>query len=195
MTPRLFSPRNGLNKIVEVNAGQGNRGLQSQQASTRVIYDSLASTAGQAYYRFFDGVNARTFPFTNLSENKLQVNESMVIKWVNFSVFTYTAGATTGTATWASVGSGSLFRSDFWIEVANSMVIKPTPVNSGNPTQNRHAQHTSHESIMMETDVVIPSLLEFILTLRTSYTTAVTNGYLMCMLDGQATIYKPNARF
>lgn len=195
----MFSPRNGLNKLVEVNAGQGNRGLQSQQASTRVIYDSLPSTASQAYYRFFDGCNARTFPFTNLSENKLQVNESMVIKWVNFSVFTYTAGQTATVKSWGSVGAvandGPLYRSDYWIEVANSMVIKPTPLNTANPTSNRHAQHTSHESIMMETDVVIPSLLEFVLTLRVSYTTAVTNGYFMCMLDGQATIYKPNARF
>lgn len=194
MTPRVFSPRNGLNKLVEINAGQGNRGLQSQQASTRVIYDSLPQVAN-TYYRFFDNVNARTFPFTNLSENKLQVNESMVIKWVNFSVFVNAAGLTTSTAKWSSIGTGSLFRSDYWIEVANSMVIKPTPLNTAAPQSNRHAQHVDHESVMMETDVIIPSLLEFILTLRTSYTTVVANTYYMCMLDGQATIYKPNARF
>lgn len=194
MTPRMFSPRNGLNKLVEVNASQGNRGLQSQQATTRVIYDSLAISATAGYYRFFDNVASRTFPFTNLSENKLQVNESLVVKWINFHIL----DTTTATPSVKSISSQGVqfFRADFWLEIANSMVFKPMPLEQAFPAQNRHAQHTTHESIYMETDVIIPSLLEFILTLRTQYAPAtVTNLYYVCTLDGQATIYKPNSRF
>jgi len=193
MNPRLFSHRNGLNKLVEVNASQGNRGLQNQQATTRVIYDSLPVTAAQNYYRFFDNVASRTFPYTNLSENKLQVNESLVVKWVNFHI--YNSATSISVSSIATAGA-QYYRADFWLEVANSMVFKPMPLEQAFPTQNRHAQHTNHESISMETDVVIPSLLEFVMTLRVQNLLAVTNTpYYVCTMEGQATIYKPNSRF
>lgn len=199
MTPRVFSPRNGLNKIVEVNSGQGNRGLQNQQASTRVIYDSLALTAGQSYYRFFDNCSSRTFPNTNLSENKLQVNESIVVKWINFHILaTAISGAgVLGVNSIASAGA-QYYRADFWLEIANSMVLKPMPLEQAFPAQNRYGQHQTSESIRMTTDIVIPSLLEFVLTLRTNTTALpalITAGSYVCTMEGEATIYKPNARF
>lgn len=194
MTPNQFSPRNGLNKIVQVNAAAGNRGLQKQQASTRVIYDSLLQNAS-GFYRFFDNVASRTFPQTNLSENKLQVNESMVIKWINFHTFTIATGSAPVTAVAQFSATPALVRSDVSIEIANSVVLKPYPLDTMLAANNRHAQHTAHESVMLETDLVIPSLLEFIVNLRTTYVTSSTTVYNMCMLEGQATIYRPQGSY
>jgi len=120
MTPNQFSPRNGLNKIVQVNAAAGNRGLQKQQASTRVIYDSLLQNAS-GFYRFFDNVASRTFPQTNLSENKLQVNESMVIKWINFHTFTIATGTTPVTAVAQFSATPALIGSNVPINTATTI--------------------------------------------------------------------------
>lgn len=194
-----FSSRSGLQKLVEVNALQGNRGLQDQQASTRVIYDTLTFVANQSYYRFFDNVSSRTFPNTNLSENKLQVNESMIIKWINFHVYvtTATGSGVVGSQPLSAIGL-AYYRADYWIEVANSMILKNTPVETQAPAFNRHAAHTSMESAMLESNLTIPSLLEFVVTLRTNTTalpaTATALSYV-CQMEGLATIYKPNSRF
>ena len=52
------------------------------QQTTRVIYDSVNATAGQQFFQFFTNFAGKTEFQTNLTTNKLDSAESMVIKSV-----------------------------------------------------------------------------------------------------------------
>ena len=52
------------------------------QQTTRVIYDSINATAGQQFFQFFTNFAGKTEFQTNLSTNKLDSAESMIIKSV-----------------------------------------------------------------------------------------------------------------
>jgi hypothetical protein len=49
--------------------------------------------------------------------------------------------------------------------------------------------------IRVPSSVVIPSLLEFVLTLRLANSAVIASSSWVCTMEGEATIYKPNARF
>lgn len=61
------------------------------QQTTRVIYDSVNSVAGQTFYQFFTNFAGKTEFQTNLTTNKLDSAESMVIKSVQIIMNTLTS--------------------------------------------------------------------------------------------------------
>jgi hypothetical protein len=63
-------------KLAYMNAAQ-------QQGTTRVIYDSLP-VDGSNTFRFFEGANSRQYPQTNLSDNKLSIDETMLLQHIYF---------------------------------------------------------------------------------------------------------------
>ena len=82
-----MTPGNANRKIVTVNNAQGAKNINQQQGTTRIIYDSLPLVNGvnpKQTLRFFEGVNSRVFPFTNLTENKLQIGESIALQRFTF---------------------------------------------------------------------------------------------------------------
>ena len=71
---------NQVQKVAYVDSKLG-VSLPGQQ-TTRVIYDSVNAVAGQTFYQFFTNFAGKTEFQTNLTTNKLDSAESMVIKSV-----------------------------------------------------------------------------------------------------------------
>jgi len=71
---------NQVQKVAYVDSKLG-VSLPGQQ-TTRVIYDSVNAVAGQTFYQFFTNFAGKTEFQTNLTTNKLDSGESMVIKSV-----------------------------------------------------------------------------------------------------------------
>ena len=131
-------------KIVAVNKKFGNTGIQSQQGTSRIIYDALPVTNnGQTTFRFFEDSSSRAFPFTNTGSdgNKLGVGDTMVLG----SILFYAVQRATATGIFDAqqnlTNSISTQLSYFNFEIANNQVIKKVTlteaaVNYNNSTAN-----------------------------------------------------------
>jgi hypothetical protein len=166
------------------------------QFTERVIYDTLPLD-GRTTFDFFQGCNSRRFPATNLTENKLQKQENMVVKFISLEVVTYTDVNKTQIASTEplSTSFAGLYRSDLNFQIAQSVVLKNFPMDSINPNFNMYAKHTNANVVRLGVDLVIPEFLEFVGHLRTSGYTASTTKELMIKLHGEATIFSPRASF
>lgn len=71
---------NQVQKLAYVDSKLG-VSLPGQQ-TTRIIYDSISAIAGQGFFEFFTNFAGKTEFQTNLTTNKLDAAESMVIKSV-----------------------------------------------------------------------------------------------------------------
>lgn len=184
-----------LQKVLNV-ANKFGANANSSQFTERVIYDSLPLD-GRTTFRFFEGCNARIFPDTNLSENKLQKQENMVIKYISLQVSTYSAAFALPVVSTEPLSTTfpGLYRSDLSIQVAQSVVLKPYPMDDMNPVFNPFARHATHNCIRLGVDLVIPELLEFVGVLQTVSYTLSTTKKLSLKLHGQATIFSPRANF
>ena len=65
-------------QIVGVNDRLGNPAVANMQGTTRAIYDIVTGTGLQ--YDFFNNVQTRPFPFSNISQNRFEVGESLAIE-------------------------------------------------------------------------------------------------------------------
>lgn len=97
MKPAIKRPGTGLAnqvqfspnyKLVKVAQTMGVKDLAKMQITTRQIYHAQkinASTQNQTI-TFFQNVNTANFPFTNLTENKLQAGEAIAVERAYLSV-------------------------------------------------------------------------------------------------------------
>jgi hypothetical protein len=157
-------------KIVAVNKRFGNTGIQSQQGTSRIIYDSLPVTNnGQTTFRFYEDSSSRTFPFTNTGSdgNKLGVGDTMVLG----SIMLYAVQRATATGIFNDIGvnlsgttQGQLAYLNF--EIANNQVVKKVTLTEGSQYYN-NSTSTTNTNVELETEIVIPPLLPYVLELRT----------------------------
>ena len=186
-------------KAVAVNNRFGNTNIKGQQGTTRVIYDSLPLD-GATELRFFENAASRQYPFTNITSegNRLTVGETFVIQKIYFGLIEVDED-TGAFLTFAPLnGNGVNFQTGEWsFLLANSQVIKQLPFSVFcnqsqtvlNPSNDRD------ETFDTFTDIVIPPLLEYILTLRTAPYTAITTNRLVCFMEGTAGIIAPQTTF
>lgn len=69
-------------KLLAVANALGISDISNMQGSTRVVYDEIARTAGATEYTFFRDVASRSFPNTNLTTNRFEVQEALLIEAV-----------------------------------------------------------------------------------------------------------------
>jgi hypothetical protein len=156
-------------KIVAVNKKFGNTGIQSQQGTSRIIYDALPVTNnGQTTFRFFEDSSSRAFPFTNTGSdgNKLGVGDTMVLGSVLF--YAQQRATATGIFNTADnlVNTQSLPLSYFNFEIANNQVVKKVTLTESSRLYN-NSTAASNTNLELETEIVIPPLLPYVLELRT----------------------------
>jgi len=145
-------------KIMAVANRLGIRGIQDMQATTRMIYDSMPAS-GLAQYDFFAGCNARAFPFTNLSQNKLDVGEFMIVENITFQAFLCAVPPlATSTSSLTAISAGAYYQSDISFRVANQTTLKPITLGNIHPNWNYMSRHTANESLQLRTLLSIPSL-------------------------------------
>lgn len=197
MQPVSTSQVTPQGKMVGINNKFGNRGIKKQQGTTRVIYDTLTLDSTATTFRFFENVNNRTFPQTNVGQSGtgLQVGESLSIDRMYLSLVQLTA------VTFVIIDMVSLITrvdieiGDVSIKIANTVVLKPIPLSSFNRFFNKSAKHTLYSVFEFDTSIIIPPLLEFVAEVRTTIAAATPLFDLRLTLEGVGSILAPRATF
>lgn len=152
---------NQVNKLAYVDSKLG-VSLPGQQ-TTRVIYDSINAAAGQGYYEFFTNFAGKNEFQTNLTTNKLDSAESMVIK--SIQIIANFAGSPTP----ASLAN----HLNLNIVVGNQVVVKDfdpsfNATNRGLSFDRLHSGFNSANNLELRllTDIVIPPQVNFKATLQ-----------------------------
>lgn len=182
-------------KMVAVNNKFGNTNIKSQQGTTRVLFDSIELN-GQTELRFFENAGSKRYPFTNVGAegNRLNVGETFTIQKIYFG--TLQTDPDTGLVinfapSWPFFAKGELS-----FQIANSQVIKQLPLVDFYQAQfNPSAVNNSDIAFETLTDIVIPPLLEYVLTVRTADQIVSPNNRLVCFIEGTAGILAPQTTF
>lgn len=208
-------------KIVRTNNSIGAKGIQNMQGTTRAIYDSLKLTLGlqtqPITLNFFQNVNTRQFPYTNITENKLQVGESMALQRLSLSILTVdnVNNVVTSINPLAQGGLQALYRSDLNFFIAQDQVIKKQPLQSMYAPFNKDSQFYGNQyaaflggviSVGVPQDVlhfdnpiVIPPQIEFSMPITLPpYNIAPTAGsdfYLMATIEGLGSLFAPKSTY
>jgi len=148
-------------KLAMVNNKLGNPGLKRNQGSSVECYDYVQVTPGTAgVIRFFDAVNTKTFPFTNLQQNQLQVGEALAIEYIAFTRISVRAGVIqTFEALTDSVNSLSLCGFSFLLD--NSRTVKNNSLTRSFQTLNTKGGTAVNSLFYPDTDLTIPPQISF----------------------------------
>jgi hypothetical protein len=178
---------NQVSKLAYVDAKLG-VGLPGQQ-TTRVIYDSVNAAAGQGFFEFFTNFAGKNEFQTNLTTNKLDSAESMVIK----SIQIIYSGA-------APVIQGHL---NLNITVGNQVVLKDfdpsfNATNRGVSFDRLHSGFNSNSNLELRllTDIVIPPQVNFKATIQVAdAANVVLNDDITIVLKGYGRIFSAGNSF
>ena len=163
------------------------------QQTTRVIYDSINAVAGQGYYEFFSNFAGKNEFQTNLSTNKLDSAESMVIKSIqiiaNFA----------NTPTPASLAN----HLNLNIIVGNQVVVKDfdpsfNSTNRGLSFDRLHSglNVSNNVELRLLTEIVIPPQVNFKATLQLSDQANIAlNDDITIVLKGYGRIFSAGNSF
>ena len=175
-----------VSKLNMVNAKLG--ATMPGQQTTRYIYDSITTVAAQSTFNFFQTFAGKTDLQTNLTTNKLDSSESMVIKSI------YLAG---------NVTSELAGHSNLNITVGNQVVLKDfnlafNTTNRGVAFDRLHsgANSSTFVEVRLLTDIVIPPQVNFTATLELAEGSAVlADENLTLGFKGYGTIFSAGSTF
>jgi len=161
------------------------------QQTTRYIYDSVTPGAGGTNVTFFQNFAGKTQFQTNLTTNKLDASESMVIKSIYLALYAGTAGTLNL--------NGHL---NLNIYVGNQCVLKDfdpsfNGSNRGLSFDRLHSAFSSADivEVRLLTDIVIPPQVNFKSTLEFAENTAVADTSVTLGLKGYGKIFSAGSSF
>lgn len=207
-------------KIVEANRNQGVEGIQNMQGTTRIIYDAvkLATSAVSNTYNLFENCKTRQFPLTNLTENKLQVGESIAMQRFSCFIIECTAGTTDAQAVvpfaYFSLYQ-KLYASVMSFSIAQDQVIKKLPLSAMFAPFNKRSNFYGYFQIQVaaadpvtafqlpqdvyafDNNIVIPPQVEFIAQIQVPPLTVVAgfDTYLCMQIEGLGSLYSPKSNY
>lgn len=148
-------------KLAMVNNKLGNPGLKRNQGSSVEVWDYtkvLPGTAGVV--RFFDAVNTKVFPFTNIQQNQLQVGEALAIEYIAFTRLVVKQGVLTKfEALTDAVNQLSLAGFSFLLD--NSRTVKNNSLVRSFQTLNTKGGTALNSLFYPDTDLTIPPQISF----------------------------------
>jgi len=197
MQPSSISAVTPNQKIVGVNNRFGNRGVRKQQGTTRVIYDTLPLTTTNDVFRFFEGVNTRTFPQTNVGQSGtgLQVGESLSVDRMYLSIITVDAVDGDITSINDILAREDIIMGEVTVKIANTIVLKPIPVSSFIGQFSKSSYFQNNGNFEFDTSLIFPPLLEFVVELRTIVLAGTANTELRLTIEGVGSILAPRQTF
>jgi len=161
------------------------------QQTTRYIYDSVTPGVGGTNVTFFQNFAGKTQFQTNLTTNKLDASESMVIKSIYIALAQGTAGTLTLTG-----------HMNLNIYVGNQCVLKDfdPSFNASNRGLSFDRLHSGFNSssiieVRLLTDIVIPPQVNFKATLELAENTAVVDTSVTLGLKGYGKIFSAGSSF
>lgn len=168
-----------VNKFLQANRVLGAQ-MDQQQGTTRVIYDTVNFPTGtNPSYDFFSEVSGKSAtliqnqPATNISDNRFEPGEGMVIKEIGFYNMDVSAAAVTPADLDVSIiGLGTI---NFYI--GNNRVIKDLPLLAGqiatsinnintSTTSVTNFSNTRYLAFRLFNNIVIPPQIQFYATVR-----------------------------
>ena len=177
---------NQVSKLAYVDSKLG-VSLPGQQ-TTRVIYDSVNAAAGQQFFEFFTNFAGKSEFQTNLSTNKLDSAESMVIKSVQIILNSATSNL-----------SDHL---NLNITVGNQVVVKDfdTSFNATSRGLSFDRLHSGFNSasnleIRLLTEIVIPPQVNFKAELQLSNALVAVNDDITIVFKGYGRIFSAGNSF
>jgi len=195
-----------IKKLAYVDAKLG--APVSGQQTTRIIYDTLFAQGSTSQIRFFQTFGNKTLGFTNLTQNKLDSAESMVIKTITFFQWNTTNSL-------ESFNGGD--QCTVSVFVGNQCVVKRLPLaqNAGrgdaSPFDRLHAYSAVEQSgaasgtaqkdmpceIRLLTDIVIPPQTEFYVVVEGNAASGTDfgTGNVTCALAGYGKIFSAGNSF
>ena len=148
-------------KLAMVNNKLGNPSLKRNQGSSVEIWDYVKVTPGAAgVVRFFDNVNTKVFPFSNIQQAQLQTGEALAVQFIAFTRITVKAGVIqTFEALTDSVNGLSLAGFSFLLD--NSRIIKNNSLVRSFQTLNTKGGTALNSLFYPDTDLTIPPQISF----------------------------------
>ena len=200
MRERITNPFTPQDKNIAVNDRFGNSGIKKQQGSSVLKYDTLPLD-GRTTLNFFEGAAARNFPLSNCGSdgNKLGVGNTLVVERLYLTILKLDreTGLLGSPDIIENAPDGTIEMGELNLSIANSTVLKNFPVLSTVPYFN-YSSGTIFESVYeLDTNIVIPPLLEYIMQLRLpAYDSTVYEDlYLRLTIEGSGSLIAPRTTF
>jgi hypothetical protein len=192
-----------IGKLAYVDAKLG--APTSGQQTTRVLFNTIENPGTTSVLNFFQSFQGLTNGQTNLTVNKLDSMESMVVKSIWFAQF-----AANGTA---QLFNGSL-HSTISVFIGNQQVVKDLPLvfNAGDNAQAFDRLHENGGTlstnvagtatnqvvqpveIRLLTDIVLPPQVSFTVRVESAGTN-FGDGAVVCALSGYGKIFSAGNSF
>lgn len=185
------------NKIVSVIDKLGIPGLKNQQGTTRTIYDMLPLVEGlvaETQYAFFKNVKQRSFPFTNISDNKLQAGEAIAVERIYFAIVTQTTATQeiVDIQTFDAATATPFYLSGWNLKIGSQDYTKDNTLMAFKPEFNKNAMHPDYTVYHPGVNTVIPPDIQFYLFVdapaMTNPSSSTLSFYLACFLEGDGSI-------
>lgn len=204
-----------VNKFLQANRALGAQ-MDQMQGTTRIIYDTFGAAAAnfqtQTSYDFFSEVSSKVSatyanqPATNITDNRFEPGEGMVVKEIGF----YNMSNTADPATPAQVNTSVLGLSLINLYIGNNRVIKDLPLflaGTFSPLNNIHSITSSGDNyitrrvgaLRLFTNIVIPPQVQFYLNMRIPFvgTSADSNemNIFRVYLKGYGKLFNPRNNY
>jgi hypothetical protein len=177
---------NQVSKLAYVDSKLG-VSLPGQQ-TTRVIYDSINATAGQQFFQFFTNFAGKTEFQTNLSTNKLDSAESMVIKSIQIVMGSATSNLTDHLNLNITVGNQVVLKDFDPSFNCSSRGLSFDRLHSGfNDTKNLE--------VRLLTEIVIPPQVNFKAELQLSNALLAAGNDITIIFKGYGRIFSAGNSF
>lgn len=196
-----------VNKFLQANRALGAQ-MDQMQGTTRNIYDTV-DMDGRTSYSFFSELPSKqttllaNAPATNLTDNRFEPGEGMVIKELAFINYVATAANIAN----LNLGFAALGLVD--IVVGNTRVVKDLPLLAGStisPINNINTkisiagESSRYNSLRLFTNIVIPPQVQFFVNLRLPFAPVAATpdqsaSVLRCYLKGYGKLFNPRNNY
>jgi len=188
-----------VNKFLAANRALGSN-MDQMQGTTRIVYDTQDMT-GTTSYSFFSNLGAKqtniaNAPATNLTDNRFDPGEGMVVK----EIFVYNLETTA--ANICPIANRFISLATVDVLIGNNRVVKSLPlftgsgftiINNLNPTNNNN-----YSAIRLFTNIVIPPQIQFFvnITLPNAPSAAATKDAIFRVaLKGYGKLFNPRNNY
>jgi len=180
------------------------------QQTTRIVYNTIPVVDGSGTLEFFKSFNGLTLGQTNLTNNKLDSSESMVIKTITLYNIAYGGAYPLIDNQNASFELGCHLS----VIVGNQEVVKKLPLQfnaAGNTFDRLHANNSATLEpvinptakgqfalpieVRLLTDIVIPPQTSFTIKIERNGVAPAINAAATCVLSGYGKIFSAGSSF
>ena len=178
-------------KMLNVASRLGLTSLKDMQGTTRMVYDSITTSATN--FTFFKGASQRAFPLTNVGANgnQFQVDEALLVEKIGFFIPSAADGIS-----YLGIGSGGNTASvKFDLVIGNKTVIKDATCEFGGEQAFYNDGTAASGVIDLEgVGILIPPQLEYFVTAKVfvGTTRVATTARLGCYLFGTGALLNFN---